>query len=239
MKNSYGIIYKSLNKANGKVYIGKTTNELERRSYIHFLNAENNMQNIFYRAIRKYGKENFIFEQIDSANSIEELNNKEVYWIDYYRSYIGFNDCNGYNMTLGGDGGDTFSGRTDEQKQKYRKWLSEKYSGEGNPMFGSKGAFFGVERPDHSNKMRELWQDENFKLKILNRKYAKGKRGKEHKKSRPIGMYDKNMGFVRSFDSLRFALDFLNVKGHSSLINSIRKNKLYKGHYWRYLDENI
>ena len=50
-----------------------------------------------YRAIRKYGVENFIFEVIEECK-IEELNQKEEYWIKKYDTFF-----NGYNQTLGGD----------------------------------------------------------------------------------------------------------------------------------------
>jgi len=50
-----------------------------------------------YKAIRKYGIENFEFKVLENC-SIELLNIREAYWISYYNSYI-----DGYNQTLGGD----------------------------------------------------------------------------------------------------------------------------------------
>ena len=52
----------------------------------------------FYRAIRKYGEENFYIELLETV-PIQDLNEREKYWINYYDSYN-----NGYNSTLGGDG---------------------------------------------------------------------------------------------------------------------------------------
>lgn len=40
----------------------------------------------FHNAINKYGEANFSFEEIDSAETIEELNEKEQYWIKFYHS---------------------------------------------------------------------------------------------------------------------------------------------------------
>ena len=51
-----------------------------------------------YQAMRKYGIENFSFEVIEECLP-EELNEREIYWIDYYDS---FNKEKGYNMTPGG-----------------------------------------------------------------------------------------------------------------------------------------
>jgi group I intron endonuclease len=53
----------------------------------------------FYNALNKYGVENFTWETIDSASTLEELNKKEEYWIKNYQS---FDDGFGYNMDLGG-----------------------------------------------------------------------------------------------------------------------------------------
>jgi hypothetical protein len=58
----------------------------------------------FYRAVRKYGVENFQIELLDTANSREELNDKEEFWILKLNAI-----CDGYNTALGRIGGDTLS----------------------------------------------------------------------------------------------------------------------------------
>lgn len=95
------IIYKATNLINQKLYIGQTTLTLEQRQKRHFSEALNpNKRNAyFHNAICKYGKENFIFEIIDTAISIDELNDKEQYWISYYNST---NKNIGYNLDSGG-----------------------------------------------------------------------------------------------------------------------------------------
>jgi len=47
--------------------------------------------------MRKYGIENFSIEQVEETSL---LNEREIFWIDYYKSFE-----KGYNMTLGGEGG--------------------------------------------------------------------------------------------------------------------------------------
>ena len=66
----------------------------------------------FARAIRKYGKDNFIIEVIDEANEQNELNRKEQYWIQYYNSID-----NGYNETdaISKCGGNTYRSKTAEE----------------------------------------------------------------------------------------------------------------------------
>lgn len=80
-------IYKITNTANGKVYIGQTIQSNPKmRWYSHLADARRGKKSYLYDSIRKYGKESFVWEIIDSAVSIEELNIKEEYWLNYYRS---------------------------------------------------------------------------------------------------------------------------------------------------------
>lgn len=91
------IIYKITNRVNGKVYIGQTKNSLQWRWRKHCMPSEK--CTCLVRAIQKYGKENFTVEQIDTASDRDELNAKEIYWIQHY-------DCiapNGYNLKSGGN----------------------------------------------------------------------------------------------------------------------------------------
>jgi group I intron endonuclease len=102
------IIYKIENKINHKKYIGYTTHTLEWRWKRHLNVAYNpnskDYNEVFKRAIRKYGKENFELSIIEKCDTIEELKEKEVYWIAKYNTYIGNKQSWGYNSTKGGDG---------------------------------------------------------------------------------------------------------------------------------------
>jgi len=96
----YGIIYSIENKINNKKYIGQTTRTLESRVAEHFKNCKYDylQYKVLYQAINKYGKENFISYELDEADTQEELDEKESYWIKYFDSYR----KGGYNMTVGG-----------------------------------------------------------------------------------------------------------------------------------------
>lgn len=97
-----GYIYKVSNIVNNKVYIGKTIETINTRWTRHKWEAfdvSSPLYNIhFYRAIRKYGIENFKIEIIEEATN-DKLTEREKYWIKQFNSY---ND--GYNSTLGGEG---------------------------------------------------------------------------------------------------------------------------------------
>ena len=66
---------------NQKVYIGQTSETIEKRFARHMGYQKDEHDTKFYRAIRKYGKENFKIEAIDFANTQEELDQKEIYYI--------------------------------------------------------------------------------------------------------------------------------------------------------------
>lgn len=95
------IIYKLTNQINNKSYIGLTTNTLSQRLAQHAYEAKHGTDRPLYRAIRKYGIEAFSAEIIDTATNLDELKEKEQYWIEYYNTY-GANG-QGYNATKGGD----------------------------------------------------------------------------------------------------------------------------------------
>lgn len=97
-------IYKITNKINNKSYIGQSI-DIERRWKSHktepFNPNSTQYNTIFYKAIRKYGIKNFIFEILEECPQ-EQLNEREQYWIEYYATYTQQTNANGYNMTIGG-----------------------------------------------------------------------------------------------------------------------------------------
>lgn len=95
-------IYKIENLINHKCYIGLSKN-IEERWKRHKKTAFNSNDKGYnypiYRAIRKYGIENFSFEVIEECK-VSELNQKEKEYIQKYNSFF-----DGYNQNLGGDCG--------------------------------------------------------------------------------------------------------------------------------------
>ena len=91
-------IYKAVNQVNGKVYIGFDSN-WPNRVNIH-RSSSKKQDYKFYRAIRKYGWDNFKWDIIyQSKDKNHTLKVMEKYFIEQYDSFN-----NGYNSTLGGDG---------------------------------------------------------------------------------------------------------------------------------------
>ena len=115
------IIYKTINLINGKFYIGKDINN--NPNYL-------GSGKILKIAIDKYGVENFRKEIIEICNSIEELNEREKFWIKELNA-IG----DGYNISYGGDGGNTIENHPNKKEisNRHSEWMKNN-----NPMKGRK-----------------------------------------------------------------------------------------------------
>jgi len=105
------IIYKITNIHNNKIYIGKTKEfygnkyfGIEGRFKNHltcaFSLSKYNDCPKFYNAIRKYGKDKFKIELLETSTE-DNIDNREIYYIHLYNST---NDNIGYNISLGGGG---------------------------------------------------------------------------------------------------------------------------------------
>lgn len=94
----FGLIYIITNSTNNKVYIGQTIQSLKDRWNEHCRRASSKAEADMHikRAILKYGKENFNIRELEKCK-VEELNEKEIYYISLYDSYN-----KGYNSTKGG-----------------------------------------------------------------------------------------------------------------------------------------
>lgn len=118
-------IYKITNIINNKCYIGKTILDINIRFKRHL---KNKSKTKLHNAIRKYGSENFNIICLEECLEIE-LSDKEVMYIEKYDTFK-----NGYNMTKGGDGGDTSS-----SPNYINSLITRDMSGSNNPMFGRSG----------------------------------------------------------------------------------------------------
>lgn len=99
------IVYKATNLLNNKVYVGYTTKTLPERIAAHLNKAncltQKTYTQAFKLALRKYGKDNFVWEELATCANKEEACLLEQKFIKELNSIT----PNGYNMTLGGEGG--------------------------------------------------------------------------------------------------------------------------------------
>lgn len=108
---SYGIIYRIINKTTGKSYIGKTKSHYgknvfgaERRFKQHIASAYSyskvNSSPLFYKAIRKYGRDDFTMEVLLQC----DMSKVDMFEISMIRQYMACNRTFGYNIAAGGKG---------------------------------------------------------------------------------------------------------------------------------------
>jgi len=141
----YGIIYKVTNKINGRMYVGQTVKLLKERIDEHVCCALNGRGGIyFHNAIKKYGKENFIWRVIAECNSMEELNKIEIKMIEKYNTFE-----NGYNLTKGGRGKTGF-----KPSKETRRKQSESQKGEKNHNYGK----YGKDSPNFGQTKKTRWK---------------------------------------------------------------------------------
>lgn len=88
------VIYKVINKINGKWYIGK---DAANRSYYYGSGVA------ISNAIKKYGKDNFVKVILEECVNKAQLIEREKYWITATNAV---NDPMSYNLAPGGEGGD-------------------------------------------------------------------------------------------------------------------------------------
>ena len=126
----YGYVYLTTNTVNNKKYIGRCKSSIFKGT--DYLGSGL----ILTEAVKKYGKENFIVEMIDTAESDVELNQKEEYYIDLYNAV---KDSNYYNLRRGGSrgpGGPMF--KNHKHSAKTRQKMSEARKGKNNSNYGNR-----------------------------------------------------------------------------------------------------
>ncbi len=167
------IIYKTTNLINNKIYIGQS-----RKNNPNYYGSGK----LIKGAIRKYGKDNFKKEILCECLTLDELNEKEIYWINYYNS----TDLSiGYNIERGGASFDIVKHNriyvfTNEHRQnislgnknkpkskKHCENISKNHSdvsGINNPMYGkehsekTKSIISNKQKgKKHSNETKVLW----------------------------------------------------------------------------------
>lgn len=132
---------------------------------------------ILKQAINKYGKTNFSNIILYRAETIEELNEAEIYYIDLYKKKFGKKL---YNIANGGDGGNTLKYATATKKEAFKKKMSEINKKRCNTQEFKKklskatSARFSnlEERKKQLEKIKKVWKNEKLiekqKNKLLN-----------------------------------------------------------------------
>lgn len=113
----YGFIYITTNLINGKKYVGQKVFSKYYQTYL-------GSGVLLAKAIKKYGKENFVRETIATAYFKKELDSLKIEFIESYNATI---SKDYYNIAFGGDGGSTRLGT--HNSEEHRKRISETNTG--------------------------------------------------------------------------------------------------------------
>jgi group I intron endonuclease len=149
-------VYKITNKITGDFYIGKTVRTLEQRMKAHM--SKHKMGDTYlYRAMKKYGFSNFSIECVQKYEDEDMLNEGEILYIKKLSPE--------YNMTSGGDGGNTSKS---EKYQDYMKFRSLLISGELNPFYGKKHSEETKRKISEKNSGRIMTQEQKDKISKAN-----------------------------------------------------------------------
>ena len=125
-----GVIYLRTNRYNGKKYVGQATDlKVRQRTWKCLKSTYAGI--LINRARAKYGIEAFDFEILKECKD-EELD----YWEMYYIKELNTKAPNGYNLTDGGDGGNTYICKNEKEMNKIKQKISESNKGEKNHMYG-------------------------------------------------------------------------------------------------------
>jgi len=175
--NHKGVVYKATCKITGKSYIG-WTNNFKRRRKTHEVEALKGNDSIpkFYRAIRKYGIDSFEWSIIDWSSSEEFGKRQEIYQIGKFNTFE-----NGYNSTIGGDGGPVLKGKNNPRfgkpmSEQAKKKSSEAHKRENLSDETRRNLSIGHRRENLSKETRTRlseghkikWQDPIFRLNQSN-----------------------------------------------------------------------
>jgi hypothetical protein len=227
-------IYKITNPK-GKIYVGQSVNIYQRISKYR-VNSVPKQPKIF-RSINAHGWDNHIFEIIEEC-SIEELDDLEAYWKQYYLDKV-----NGdWSLVLFCDLHDTGGGpKSDIWKQSksrpilqydlegnfIKEWASGKQFAESNGLSG--GTFItACLKGRAKTAYKSLWR-----YKTLNYPHKISPAVLEYEKMK-ITQYSIDGEFIKEWDSILEAAKTLNIRQQNIVNNLKGRSKSAYNFIWEY-----
>lgn len=146
----YGFLYITTNLINGKKYVGAKIFD-KRNSWKHYLGSGR----AFLKAIEKYGKNNFkktivsihyskeeLYEEEEKLiNFLKAVNSKDYYNLSggqYHNKWIDLSEEEKKIIIQKIKNKNFWNIASEEEKEKRKNFLSEKFSGNNNPFFGKR-----------------------------------------------------------------------------------------------------
>lgn len=190
----YGIIYMTTCLVDGRKYIGQHKCSKVHDSYL-------GSGSVLKLAIEQYGKENFVRQILCICNSAEELDQKEI---EYIEKYNATNSLEFYNICEGGKS-NRMAGemnpmygmrgqlspaygrkKSEEEKQRCR----ERVSGVKSPMYGHKYTYEERKKVGDGQRGEKHWNYGKHLSEETKRKISEAKTGKTPAKRRKWKLSD-------------------------------------------------
>jgi group I intron endonuclease len=240
----FGFIYQIKNVINNKKYIGQTTRNIQKRIYEYksAFNLKNHNNPHLFNSFNKYGWDNFEFSVIDSAQTMEELNSKEIKYIIKYDTT---NKNLGYNIESGGN--NAIPNIETRQKmleshsgiKQTQNWINKRVAKAGSDEAKKYGrAKTEEEKQELSLKSPKYWEGktrtEETKRKISETKKQNGLSDKQKLKLQKT-VYAKTLdgNFTKTYESTKHASLIENVN-QSTISRWCSNNKVVNNFMWSY-----
>lgn len=238
-------VYVHTNKLNGKMYVGQTCQEPEKR----WANGSTYRGSVyFYKAIQKYGWDNFNHEIIASNLTRDEANHFEELLIQKLDT---MNPENGYNLKSGG------------QNNLMAESVKQKISNAAKLRIGDKNPFFGKHHSDETkNKIRQANQGHTglsgekhpnygkhpsketiekrkstMAKEDVQRKLSENNSGANNPKAKRFNQYTRSKEFVKTWDCARYAENELGVRTQNIIRCAKGIRPTAGGFVWYYADD--
>lgn len=234
-----GIIYLIRNAINNKKYVGQTVRALNDRISDYKRGYGNEYLN---NAFNKYGWENFEFSIIDTAQTIDELNTKEIRYITEYNTT---NKEFGYNIEEGGRNAIPDIETIEKMSKSHigikqtDSWISKRIAKAGTSEAKKYGRIkINKEHDNQHNNSLKYWlgknRDEKTKIKISETKLKNGMSVKQKEMlCKKVYKLNINTNDIREFESTNDAAKHENVN-QSTISRWCCSKKIVNGYLWKY-----
>ena len=227
MENIKYTIYKLIDPITNDIrYIGLTFNDLNQRLKSHCSENSKSHKSNWVQSLRKQGLKPVIESIEDNILSYEEVCDREIYWIEKYKS-------EGHPLTNMASGGNKNKKMSDETRKK----MSDSAKTRNFKLVLSDETKILI---SERTKKRFESENEREKLRISNKRYEDSKTEEQKLNDiliqdiKSVIQYDKDMNFISEYISIRDAERKTNI--FRSNISKCCKEKVKSagGFIWKY-----